>query len=90
MKERRNELGLVLLGVGLALVLAVGVVGWAAGHFTNRTRTVTVAGSPAEPTGAASVSPEVAAGAHVFVQFACGQCHGDRGIGGVSLLTSPR
>ncbi len=83
MKERRNELGLVLLGVGFALVFAVGVVAWAAGHYTNQTQTVTVAGS-AEPTGAASVSPEVAAGAHVFVQFACGQCHGDRGMGGVS------
>jgi mono/diheme cytochrome c family protein len=37
-----------------------------------------------------SVSPEVAAGAHVFVQFACGQCHGDRGIGGaIPSLSGP-
>jgi len=84
MKERRNELGLVLLGVGFALVFAVGVVAWAAGHYTNRTRTVTIAGSSTAPTQVASVSPEVAAGAHVFVQFACGQCHGDRGVGDVS------
>src|SRR2546423_10934124 len=74
----------VLVGVGFALVIAVGVVAWGAGHYTNRIRTVTVAGTGAEPTAAASVSPEVAAGAHVFVQFACGQCHGDRGMGGVS------
>jgi len=74
----------VLLGVGLALVIVVGVVAWGAGHYTNRIQTVTVAGTGAEPTAAGSVSPEVAAGAHVFVQFACGQCHGDRGIGGVS------
>jgi mono/diheme cytochrome c family protein len=30
------------------------------------------------------VSPQVAAGAHAYVQFACGQCHGERGRGGVS------
>jgi mono/diheme cytochrome c family protein len=30
------------------------------------------------------VDPAVAAGAHDFVQFACAQCHGDRGQGGVS------
>ena len=34
--------------------------------------------------GATSVSPSVAAGAHDFVVFACAQCHGDRGRGGVS------
>jgi cbb3-type cytochrome c oxidase subunit III len=30
------------------------------------------------------VSPQVAAGGHDFVQFACAQCHGLRGRGGVS------
>jgi mono/diheme cytochrome c family protein len=30
------------------------------------------------------VSPQVARGAHAYVQFACGQCHGERGRGGVS------
>jgi mono/diheme cytochrome c family protein len=30
------------------------------------------------------VSPQVAAGAHAYVQFACGECHGERGRGGVS------
>jgi mono/diheme cytochrome c family protein len=72
------------VGVGSALVFAVGVSAWAAGHYTNRTQTMTVAGSTTVPATAATVSPKVAAGAHVFVQFACGQCHGDRGIGGVS------
>jgi mono/diheme cytochrome c family protein len=28
--------------------------------------------------------PHVAAGAHAFVQFACAQCHGEQGKGGVS------
>jgi mono/diheme cytochrome c family protein len=30
------------------------------------------------------VSPQVAAGGHAYVQFACGECHGQRGRGGVS------
>ena len=30
------------------------------------------------------MNPQVAAGAHDFVQFACVQCHGDHGRGGVS------
>jgi mono/diheme cytochrome c family protein len=30
------------------------------------------------------IDPHVAAGAHDFVQFACAQCHGDNGRGGVS------
>jgi mono/diheme cytochrome c family protein len=35
-------------------------------------------------TKSASVSPDVTAGAHDYVQFACEQCHGERGRGGVS------
>ena len=31
-----------------------------------------------------SVSPEAAAGAHAYVTYACGECHGQRGRGGVS------
>jgi cbb3-type cytochrome c oxidase subunit III len=31
-----------------------------------------------------TVDPHVAAGAHIFVQFACAQCHGPQGQGGVS------
>ncbi len=38
----------------------------------------TTQGSPA------TFDPHVAAGAHVFVQFACAQCHGMQGRGGVS------
>jgi mono/diheme cytochrome c family protein len=36
------------------------------------------------PAPTAAVSPEVAVGARAFVQFACAQCHGQRGTGGVS------
>src|SRR4051812_40738578 len=32
----------------------------------------------------ATVAPLVAEGAHDFVQFACAQCHGPNGVGGVT------
>jgi cbb3-type cytochrome c oxidase subunit III len=71
---------LVLVGgiVVLLLVAVAALVGWAAGHYTNRTTTVgtTIASGP--------VDPKVAGGAHAFVQFACAQCHGLNGQGGVS------
>jgi mono/diheme cytochrome c family protein len=73
--------------LGLALIAAIlvavgGAVGIAAkGGKKTTTLTQTIATSPA---AAAPVDPHVAAGAHDFVQFACNQCHGDRGRGGVS------
>ena len=84
MKKRGDGLLAALIVAGAALLAAVGVVAWAAGHYTSKTHTVTVAGSGVQPSGGTSVSPEVAAGAHVFVQFACAQCHGPQGTGGVS------
>ena len=84
MKEKGNGLVAAVGAAGLALTLAVGVGAWAAGHYTNRTQTVTVAGAQTASSSGASISPEVAAGAHVFVQFACAQCHGPQGQGGVS------
>jgi mono/diheme cytochrome c family protein len=47
------------------------------------TKTVTVVGTVPNG-GATSVSDTVAAGAHDFTQFACAQCHGPQGRGGVS------
>jgi len=73
---------------GLVGIVAAGVaVGFAAGHYTSRVTTVTTvsaSAAPAAPQAAAAVDPSIAAGAHTFVQFACVQCHGDRGRGGVS------
>jgi cbb3-type cytochrome c oxidase subunit III len=71
-----------LSAIAVAVLLAVvaGVVGWGAGHYTNRVKTV----GTLTTTGSASVDPKVAAGAHAFVQFACAQCHGVGGKGGVS------
>jgi mono/diheme cytochrome c family protein len=73
-----------LLGVGIALAVAVGVVAYAAGHYGERTVTVTTqaAGRSTPPTYA-KVSPQVAAGAHTFVQFGCVDCHGALGRGGI-------
>jgi mono/diheme cytochrome c family protein len=58
-----------------ALLIPAGVVGWVIGH--NSASTTTTAAS-------ATIDPEVASGAHTFVQFACAQCHGEQGRGGVS------
>jgi mono/diheme cytochrome c family protein len=70
--------------VALALAVAAGAAGWVIGDSTSgSTRTVTVNAAPTT-TSSATVDPQVAAGAHDFVQFACAQCHGEQGRGGVS------
>ena len=81
-----NEPGRLRHRLALALVAAIlvgvgGVIGIAAngGKQTKRGRVTVTAPAAA----IAPVDPDVAAGAHDFVQFACGQCHGERG-GGVS------
>src|SRR5436189_1708745 len=55
----------------------------ACGGTKTVTKTVTVVGTVPNR-GATSASNSVASGAHIFVQFACAQCHGERGRGGVS------
>ncbi len=73
---------------GVAVAVAIAVVAYGVGHYGERTKTVTVEASAAATTTTTtvsypSVSPAVAAGAHTFVQFACAQCHGVGGRGGV-------
>ncbi len=82
----REPLLPVLLAAVAAVVVAGVAVGFAAGHYSNRTTTVTktVAAAAPQPSPAPAVSSSVAAGAHAFVQFACAQCHGEQGRGGVS------
>lgn len=72
-------------------------VGWQT-HEAENTVTVTAeaAAPPAatgqaettpaatETTPATSINPEIAAGAHDFIQFGCFACHGEQGKGGVS------
>jgi len=72
-----------VIAAGAALLIAVGVGAWAAGHYSAETVTVG-SGAAATVPSSAQVDPNVAAGAHTFVQFACAQCHGDQGKGGVS------
>ena len=76
----------ILFGL-LGMVVAGVAVGFAAGHYTARVTTVTtvVASAPVIATPSpTSVDPTIAAGAHTFVQFACAQCHGALGRGGIS------
>ena len=77
---KRDPLILVALAVAVLLVGVAAAIGWGAGHYTNRVKTVGTVSS----TASASVDPKVAAGAHDFVQFACAECHGVSGQGGVS------
>ena len=75
------------LGAAVACgLLLAGTLG-ACGSKTA-TKTVTVIGTVPNG-GATSVNASVAAGAHDFTQFACAQCHGERGRGGVSADVPP-
>ena len=85
MKRPDHALLIAILAAGLGVIVAVGLVAWGAGHYTRKTATVTIASKlAAATTASAAVDPHVAAGAHAFVQFACSQCHGLQGRGGVS------
>jgi cbb3-type cytochrome c oxidase subunit III len=88
--QREIRLWPVVVGAAIALLIAVGVIAYGAGHYGEQTKTVTaqVAGSTT-PTSYAPVSSKVAAGAHTFVQFACVQCHGIGGKGGVDPAVPP-
>jgi mono/diheme cytochrome c family protein len=81
-----NEPGRLRHRLARALVAAIlvgvgGVIGIVAsgGKESNGGKV-----TPTAPAQAVPVDPHVAAGAHDFVQFACAQCHGERGRGGVS------
>jgi cbb3-type cytochrome c oxidase subunit III len=76
MKRTTSRVGLATLG-GIAAAAALAACG-----TKTVTRTVTV--GAVTNGGAVNVSAAVAAGAHDFTQFACAQCHGLRGRGGVS------
>jgi mono/diheme cytochrome c family protein len=67
-----------------ALVLVGGLIGIAAKSTNSTTKTVTSTRATTETPSSAPVDPSVAAGAHDYVQFACAQCHGVQGRGGVS------
>jgi mono/diheme cytochrome c family protein len=81
-----NESGRLRHRLALALAAAIlvgigGVIGIAANGGKKTTTRTVASTAPAETK---AVDPHVAAGAHDFVQFACDQCHGELGRGGVS------
>jgi len=82
MSSRRNPESVA--GAFVLVVLVVAGVALLGGVFlgraTKNTETVTVSATIATQ----HVDPKVAAGAHDFVNFACVQCHGLDGQGGVS------
>jgi mono/diheme cytochrome c family protein len=86
-ERSRREIRILpaVIAAGIAVAIAVGVLAYSAGHYGERTRTVTTQATGASTTAVTyqKVSPQVAAGAHTFVQFACAQCHGFQGQGGV-------
>jgi mono/diheme cytochrome c family protein len=88
--RREARLLPAVAAAGVALLIAVGVIAYGAGHYGEQTKTVTsqIAGSTT-PTSYPPVSPAVAAGAHTFTQFACVDCHGMNGQGGVDPAVPP-
>lgn len=84
MNRRRRVSGAgieaVIMLLFVALLVPAGVVGWAIGNRSHGGATPAAVTQPAST----PVDPQVAAGAHAFVGFACAKCHGIDGRGGVS------
>ncbi len=77
-----------VLIVGVLAMGAAGFVGFAIGWTANGGGSSTSAPTTSTPSTStpspSPVTPAVAEGAHYFQQFACAQCHGIGGQGGVS------
>jgi mono/diheme cytochrome c family protein len=74
---------LVVAALAVTMV-GIALAAWYGGENHAGTSTVTVTSASSQPVAETPVDPAVAAGAHDFVRFACDQCHGDQGMGGVS------
>ena len=83
MKRLRDPENAAAVFVVVALVMiGLALLG---GVFLGRaTKETSTAAGSTTTTSSAPVDPKVAAGAHDFVNFACAQCHGLDGQGGVS------
>ena len=74
----------------LTVAAVTGLIGWFVGHEMGTASSEAQGNLPpvtSTSTGttiAPPVSEQVAAGGHDFVQFACAQCHGEQGQGGIS------
>ena len=85
-KGARNLTDTAVVGIAvaaIAVVISAGILtGYVVGYNSRSTAPASAeTGRAPAPT---RVSQRVAFGAHAFVQFACAQCHGMRGAGGVS------
>jgi cbb3-type cytochrome c oxidase subunit III len=69
-----------IMVIAVALALGAAILGFFLGRDTKHPR----ASAAVTVQASGTVDPHVAAGAHIFVQFACAQCHGPQGQGGVS------
>ncbi len=80
-----GAVGIAVTAIGLVIV-AVALTAWFVGRDSASSKTLIIQHPTTAPTTLAktTVSDTVAAGAHDFVQFACAQCHGIGGVGGVS------
>jgi mono/diheme cytochrome c family protein len=75
----------IVLALAAAVLVGIGgLVGIAASGGTKTKTTTKTAAITGERGAAVAVDPRVAGGAHDFVEFACNQCHGFRGRGGIS------
>jgi len=80
--QNSEVFGAIVVLLSLGLACAAAAAGFFIGRDTKHAKTVTVNAVVAQTS--TPVDPHVAAGAHAFVQFACAQCHGEQGKGGVS------
>jgi mono/diheme cytochrome c family protein len=78
-----GAVGIAVAAIALVMV-AVAVTAWLGGRDSASTTTTVVQRTGPVTPPKTTVSNTVAAGAHDFVQFACAQCHGIGGVGGVS------
>jgi len=74
----------ILVIVVLLLIAVAGVIGVYIGRKTDNSSSNSATSTTTTTTTAVNVDPAVAAGAHTFVAFACAQCHGLNGRGGVN------
>jgi len=85
--RRKGTPAEVIAGVtmlaALAFALGLGAIGFFVGRHTGGS-TGAAPATTSTTQAVAAVDPQVAAGAHDFVNFACAQCHGLSGRGGVS------
>lgn len=71
--ESPKKKGPIIAAVVILAVIAI-AIGWIVGNSTSS--------SSSGPNLAAQVDPTIAYGGHLFVDFACAQCHGMQGKGG--------